>query len=100
MDNKITTLKVDGGASANNFLMQFQSDILNAEVLRPACIETTAMGAAFLAGLYTGVWTSKEELKKLISIERRFSPLIDDNTRNKALERWSAAIELTRRQLI
>lgn len=97
MDNKITTLKVDGGASANNFLMQFQSDILDAEVLRPACIETTAMGAAFLAGLYTGVWTSKEELKNLISIERRFSPLIDDNTRNKALERWSAAIELTRR---
>lgn len=97
MDNKITTLKVDGGASANNFLMQFQSDILNAEVLRPACIETTAMGAAFLAGLYTGVWSSKEELKNLISIERRFSPLIDDNTRNKALERWSAAIELTRR---
>ncbi len=97
MDNKITTLKVDGGASANNFLMQFQSDILNAEVLRPACIETTAMGAAFLAGLYTGVWSSKEELKNLISIERRFSPLIDDNTRNKALKRWSAAIELTRR---
>lgn len=97
MDNKITTLKVDGGASANNFLMQFQSDILNAEVLRPACIETTAMGAAFLAGLYTGVWSSKEELKKLISIERSFSPSIDDNTRNKALERWSAAIELTRR---
>lgn len=97
MDNKITTLKVDGGASANNFLMQFQSDILDAEVLRPACIETTAMGAAFLAGLYTGVWSSKEELKNLISIERRFSPLIDDNTRNKALERWSAAIELTRR---
>jgi len=97
MDNKITTFKVDGGASANNFLMQFQSDILNAEVLRPACIETTAMGAAFLAGLYTGVWSSKEELKNLISIERRFSPLIDDNTRNKALERWSAAIELTRR---
>lgn len=100
MDNKITTLKVDGGASANDFLMQFQSDILNAEVLRPACIETTAMGAAFLAGLYTGVWSSKEELKNLISIERRFSPLIDDNTRNKALERWSAAIELIRRKLI
>ena len=59
---KLSALKVDGGASANNFLMQFQSDILNTEVRRPRCVETTAMGAAYLAGLAVGYWSSKEEV--------------------------------------
>ena len=57
----LTALKVDGGASNNNFLMQFQSDIINTDVLRPSCVETTAMGAAYLAGLAVGYWKSKED---------------------------------------
>ena len=61
-DITISTLKVDGGASRDHFLMQFQSDILNKEVLRPAIRETTALGAAYLAGLATGVWKSREEI--------------------------------------
>ena len=60
----INSLKVDGGATANNFLMQFQSDILNTKVLRPEIIETTALGAAYLAGLAVGFWKNKEEIKK------------------------------------
>ncbi len=94
MDDKISMLKVDGGASANGFLMQFQSDILSAQVIRPSCIETTAMGAAFLAGLYVGVWKDKSELKNLISVEKSFYPSISDNKRLNLLDKWSNAISL------
>ena len=61
-DTKLHSLRVDGGASANNFLMQFQADMINVPVIRPACVESTALGAAFLAGLATGFWQNKEEL--------------------------------------
>lgn len=94
MDDKISMLKVDGGASANGFLMQFQSDILSAQVIRPSCIETTAMGAAFLAGLYVGVWKDKSELKNLISVEKSFYPSLSDNKRLNLLDKWSNAISL------
>lgn len=94
MGEKVSVLKVDGGASANAFLMQFQSDILNATVKRPECIETTAMGAAFLAGLYCGFWESKDEIKSLISYSNEFAPSIDEAQRTRLTERWSQAISL------
>ncbi len=73
-DSGITlhTLKVDGGASANNFLMQFQSDILNTEVIRPQCIETTALGVAYLAGLAVGYWKDREEISQNWRVDKRF----------------------------
>ena len=72
----LATLKVDGGASANDFLMQFQSDIINAPVKRPSCVETTAMGAAYLAGLAVGYWNSKEDVIKNWAIDKVFSPIM------------------------
>ena len=74
----LSALKVDGGASANNFLMQSQSDIINAPVQRPKCVETTAMGAAYLAGLAVGYWVSKEDVIKNWAIDRVFQPSISD----------------------
>ena len=73
---KLNELKVDGGASANNFLMQTQADIINATVVRPSCLESTAMGAAFIAGLSTGYWSSRDELRTVISIDRVYKPEI------------------------
>lgn len=86
------TLKVDGGASANDFLMQFQSDILNIGVIRPQCIETTALGAAYLAGLAVGYWTDKEEIRKNWKIERRFHSGIDENRRRDLVKGWRRAV--------
>ena len=71
----VKSLRVDGGASANNFLMQFQADILNTEVLEPECIETTALGAAYLAGLSVGFWKDKEEIKKNWALSETLSPV-------------------------
>jgi glycerol kinase len=85
-------LKVDGGASANNFLMQFQSDILNVEVARPAVKETTALGAAFLAGLAVGFWQDKDELKSIIKKDRIFIPK-DYFDREYRKKRWHEAIQ-------
>ncbi|MBR1821891.1 MAG: glycerol kinase GlpK [Clostridia bacterium] len=89
---KTAMLRVDGGASANNFLMQFQSDILNANVLRPRVIETTAMGAAMLAGRAVGVWTDAD-LMRLQSADREFSPQMGELERNKLLRNWHKAVE-------
>ena len=89
----IESLRVDGGASANNFLMQFQSDILGGDVLRPECIETTALGAAYLAGLATGYWESKEEIKKNWRLSRRFVPKMNDEVRKKRLAGWDKAVK-------
>ena len=89
----IRSLKVDGGASANNFLMQFQADILNAEVHRPACVETTAMGAAFLAGLSVGFWKDKEDLKKCVSAGTDFSPRMGKEQREALKEGWKRAVK-------
>ncbi|HOA20783.1 MAG TPA: glycerol kinase GlpK, partial [Sedimentibacter sp.] len=79
----LTVLKVDGGASANNFLMQFQSDILNVNIERPEITETTALGAAYLAGLATGFWKSKGEVIQNWSMNKKFKPSINDDERNR-----------------
>ncbi len=90
---KITSLRVDGGASANNFLMQFQSDILNSEVVRPRCIETTALGAAYLAGLATGYWKSKEDIKKNWAVDKLFESNITETKRSRLINGWNKAVK-------
>ncbi|MBQ6465335.1 MAG: glycerol kinase GlpK [Oscillospiraceae bacterium] len=91
----LSSLKVDGGASRNSFLMQFQSDIINATVLRPSCVETTAMGAAYLAGLAVGYWKSKEDVIANWSVAREFTPAMDDEQRTKELAGWHQAVKAT-----
>ena len=88
----LASLKVDGGASANSFLMQFQSDILGARVCRPACIETTAMGAAYLAGLSTGFWKNADEIRGIWQLEREFTPEFGNEKRQKLLRGWEKAV--------
>ncbi len=88
----ISSLRVDGGASANDFLMQFQADILVADVLRPECIETTALGAAYLAGLATGYWQSREEIEKNWQLSHRFVPSMSDAIRQERLKGWDKAV--------
>ena len=94
-DSKIalSALKVDGGASANDFLMQTQADIINAPVKRPQCIETTAMGAAYLAGLAVGYWKDKEEVVKNWAMDRKFTPQIEEDTRAKKIKGWEKAVK-------
>ncbi|MED9883645.1 glycerol kinase GlpK [Blautia sp.] len=92
---KLNSLRVDGGASANNFLMQFQSDILDAQVVRPSCIETTALGAAYLAGLAAGFWKDAVEIEKNWKQERLFSPSITEENRKKLLKGWKKAVACT-----
>ena len=86
-------LKVDGGASANNLLMQFQSDVLGIDIERPMCVETTALGAAYLAGLSLGVYSSIDEIKKNREIEREFSPLLSEEERREKIRIWRRAVE-------
>ncbi len=90
---ELATLKVDGGASANNFLMQTQADISNAPVNRPVCVETTAMGAAYLAGLAVGYWANKEEVIKNWDIDRVFEPGISDAEREARINGWNKAVK-------
>ena len=89
----LSALKVDGGASANNYLMQTQADISDAPVLRPACVETTAMGAAYLAGLAVGYWAGTEEIRKNWCVDRRFTPNISVSLREKRIRGWKKAVE-------
>ena len=89
---KLTALKVDGGASANNYLMQTQSDVIDAPVQRPKCVETTAMGAAYLAGLAVGYWRDREDVRKNWAIERTFTPTISAEQREKRLHGWNKAV--------
>ncbi len=89
----LRTLKVDGGASANNFLMQFQSDMLNKPVNRPACVESTAMGAAYLAGLAVGYWESKEEVVKNVQLDKVFVPEMDEEERVTKRKGWNKAVK-------
>jgi glycerol kinase len=86
-------LRVDGGASANNMLMQFQADLLGIPVVRPEVIETTALGAAYLAGLATGFWSSPEEIWKLRDAGKRFEPKMPREQATAARERWKNAVE-------
>lgn len=92
---KIKGLKVDGGASANNFLMQFQADIMDTFVRRPHCIETTALGAAYLAGLATGYYESKDEIRKNWQLGRLFEPDMEGEKREKKLKGWKRAVKCT-----
>ncbi len=89
---KMKSLKVDGGASANQFLMQFQADILNKKVHRPAIRETTALGAAYLAGLATGVWKDRAEISKLWSCDTQFEPNMEQEQRVSLLKGWHKAV--------
>ena len=89
---ELSGLRVDGGACANDFLMQFQSDILQKEVLRPQCIETTSLGAAYLAGLATGYWKGKEDVLENWQIDRTFTPAMDKVSRNEKLTGWDRAV--------
>ena len=93
---KIGRLSVDGGASANNFLMDFQADILGCSVVRPEVVETTALGAAYLAGLNCGYWNNADEIRKNRSIERIFSPTMEADERLKLLDGWKQAVKKAR----
>jgi len=86
-------LRVDGGACANNFLMQFQSDILGVPVERPEIIETTAMGAAYLAGLATGFWKDQSTITRRRNVDRRFNPAMDDDKRHTLYNNWKKAVK-------
>ena len=92
----LRSLRVDGGASANDFLMQFQADLLGCEVLRPVVRETTALGAACLAGLGCGLWTDTDEIERQWTLDRRFSPDMAACQRGAALARWRRAVERSR----
>lgn len=89
----IGELQVDGGASANNFLMQFQADVLGAEVLRPRCIETTALGAAYLAGLATGYFSDREEIRENWQLDRRFTHEMQESEQSMLLKGWKRAVK-------
>ena len=92
---KLSELKVDGGAAANNYLVQTQADISGAPVLRPKCVETTAMGAAYLAGLAVGYWKDQEEICRNWAVDRRFEPEIEDSQREKRVTGWKRAVQCT-----
>ncbi len=91
----ITSLRADGGASANNFLMQFQSDIIGCPVARPRSAESTALGAAYLAGLAVGFWSGLDELRQKVQIDRTFEPAMDEEIRSKLLHGWNKAVSRT-----
>ena len=90
---RLNKLKVDGGASANDYLMQTQADIIHAPVERPACVESTALGAAYLAGLAVGFWESTGDAAANSAIDRYFLPDMDENTRQKRLKGWNKAVK-------
>ncbi|HWQ80466.1 MAG TPA: glycerol kinase GlpK [Anaerovoracaceae bacterium] len=92
---KLTSLKVDGGACANNFLMQFQADIINVPVKRPLSVETTALGAAYLAGLATGYWKSREDVLENWQVSRIFEPEMQEGRREELLNGWEKAVKTT-----
>lgn len=90
---QLSALKVDGGASANDFLMQSQADMINAPVNRPKCVETTAMGAAYLAGLAVGYWKNKEDVLKNWAIDKTFTPSISEQERTNKIKGWNKAVK-------
>lgn len=94
-DVKITNLNVDGGASANNFLMQFQADILDANVVRPMVTETTALGASYLAGLTIGYWKDIDDIRSNMEVDKVFVPHMDEHTRRDLIEGWQKAVRQT-----
>ena len=93
---EVKSLNVDGGASQNNFLLQFQSDILQAEVVRPKVVEVTALGASYLAGLKVGYWKDIEDIRNNKIIEKVFSPSLDAEKRARRLKGWEMAVNMAR----
>ena len=89
---RLSRLKVDGGACRNNFLMQFQADLINCRVERPKCVETTAMGASYLAGLAVGFWAGKEDVIRNWALDREFSPVMEKEKREQAVRGWKKAV--------
>lgn len=96
LNEPITALNVDGGASANNFLMQFQADILRTQIVRPKVVETTALGAAYLAGLCIGYWKDEADIEANRAVERVFTPTMPEEKRDKLLLGWQKAVNKTR----
>jgi glycerol kinase len=92
----VPALRVDGGAAANDFLCQFQADVMNVAVHRPAVIETTALGAAYLAGLGAGVWKSLDTLAECWAVDRTFTPQMDAAARERGYAGWRRAVERAR----
>ncbi|MDQ6644863.1 MAG: FGGY-family carbohydrate kinase, partial [Chloroflexota bacterium] len=92
----LKTLRVDGGAVVNNLLMQFQADILGVPVQRPKVAETTALGAAYLAGLAVGFWSSQAEVAQQWAIDRTFEPKMSKDQRDKLYAGWKRAVERSR----
>ena len=95
-DSEILTISVDGGAASNNFLLQFEADITNTRLIRPKELETTALGAAYLAGLYTGYFKDLAEIKKYHEIDQMYFPTIDDGLRDKLIKGWKLAVKACR----
>jgi glycerol kinase len=91
----IKELRVDGGATANDLLMQFQADILNTKVLRPSVTETTALGAAYLAGLAVGYWKDIYDIQQQWQLNKQFEPAMNDDTRKKLTDGWKKAVSAT-----
>lgn len=96
-EKKLKILKVDGGASANNMLMQLQSDYLNTLIERPKRIETTSMGAGFLAGLGVGFWKSLDEIRDIWALDHSFVPTLKSKDRQQRFDRWARAIKACRK---
>jgi glycerol kinase len=92
---KLETLKVDGGASVNNTLMQFQSDLLDTVVRRPVVAETTALGAAYLAGLAVGFWQNQADIEKNWALQQQFEPAMEAATRDRLIAGWRRAVQRT-----
>jgi glycerol kinase len=92
-DVKLSELRVDGGAAANDLLMQFQADLLGVPVVRPKVLETTALGAAYLAGMTTNLWRTREEIAAHWKLDRRFEPQMDRGTAKARLDRWKEAVQ-------
>ena len=92
----IKNLKVDGGATKNKLLMQFQSDIIETPIKLPACLETTALGAAYLAGLYTGFYKSTNDIKTIHIIDKKFTPSMARKEVKDRYKKWKLAVKATR----
>jgi glycerol kinase len=93
---RMSELRVDGGAAANDLLMQFQADLLGVPVVRPKVLETTALGAAYLAGLTVNLWSSREQLESHWRAERRFEPRMSGSEREERMARWREAVTRAR----
>ena len=95
-DRPVASLRTDGGAAANNYLLQSQSDLIAAPVVRPRCVETTAMGAAYLAGLAVGYWKDLDEIRQNWAVDRTFTPELGEEERQKRIKGWQKAVKRTR----